>query len=82
MNHRLEGDGRQKRKIYDAEYGPGIGGNDLSRFTRRRIEHPPDGTENNMTEAPVDSGQGRIDSGKATTTVVVTAPDASQNVEW
>ena len=81
MNHRREGDGRQKRKRDDPEYGLGTDGNDLFRFTRRGVEHPLNGPSNSMTEPPVDSGP-RTDSGKATVTVVITVPDAGQTLEW
>ena len=81
MNHRREGDARQKRKIDDPEYGPRTGENDLFRLIRRRLD-PQDKATKTMTDASVVSGQRTMDSDNATTTTVVTVPGADQNLEW
>jgi hypothetical protein len=78
MNHRREGDGRQKRKISDIDYGLGPAENDLFRLPRRPFEHP----QNRLTYASVVSGQRTKDPGKAMTPIVVTVPDTVKNLEW
>ena len=78
MNHRREGDGRQKRKIGDLDYAPRPAENDLLRLPRRPLEHP----QNRVTYASVVSGQRTKDPGKAMTPIVVTVPDTDRNLEW
>ena len=82
MNHGREGDVRQKRKIDDPDYGPRTGEDDLFRLNRRRLKQPQDRATKTMTDVSVVSGQRTMDSGKPTTTIVVTVPDADQNLEW
>lgn len=81
MNHRREGESRQKRKIDDQDNGPNTGENDLLRGPRRRLENSLDKVSSPLMDVSV-SGQRANDSGKATPPIVVTVPDAGQTLEW